>query len=217
MKTLAIYGSGGLGREVLDLARTIVDVEKTFNSICLIDDYSPNRIVNGAQVLSFEDLLSKGGDVEVSIAIGEPAARVKIREKVIRAGIPLATLIHPTASVGYGANIGAGVTICFSACVSSNTTISENVYMQPFSLIGHDTIVGRDSVLSPHVQVCGNCKIGRETFLGVGCVVKEKVVIGSNSIVSMCSVVMRNVSDGVVVSGNPARVFGNNADQKVFK
>ena len=50
----------------------------------------------------------------------------------------------------------------------------------------------------------------------MGALILEKVSVGSESIVGMGSVVYRDIPDGVIALGNPARVARKNEDKKVF-
>jgi acetyltransferase-like isoleucine patch superfamily enzyme len=46
--------------------------------------------------------------------------------------------------------------------------------------------------------------IGRNTFIGINALVKNKVNIGEQCTVAMGAVVVKNVADKAVVLGNPA-------------
>ncbi|OYU72071.1 MAG: acyl-ACP--UDP-N- acetylglucosamine O-acyltransferase, partial [Alphaproteobacteria bacterium PA3] len=48
-------------------------------------------------------------------------------------------------------------------------------------------------------------------------VIKEKVSIGSNSIIGMGAVVHTDIPEGVIAVGSPARVVRRNENQKVFR
>ena len=95
---LGIYGSGGLGREVLDLARTINGVEEKWEKILFIDDYSNKTVINEADILSFNDFITAFpiADAKIVIAVGEPKVRKELRERVVEVGYGLQTLIHPS-------------------------------------------------------------------------------------------------------------------------
>lgn len=51
-------------------------------------------------------------------------------------------------------------------------------------------------------------RIGNDVFIGMNSIVLPGVTIGSRVVVAAGSVVTKNVPDGVVVGGNPARVIG---------
>ena len=56
-----------------------------------------------------------------------------------------------------------------------------------------------------------------DLIIGMGALIKEGLKIGTKSIVGMGSIVYRNVPDGMIALGNPARVARRNDDEKVFK
>ena len=57
----------------------------------------------------------------------------------------------------------------------------------------------------------GNVKIGKKTWLGVGCVVRNGIIIGDDSLIGMGSVVTKNIGSGKVAYGCPCKeIRGNN-------
>lgn len=77
---LAIYCGGGLGREVLELAKQINSVRHTWTEIIFVDDVIQSEEINGAKRYSFEDFTKKyaAGSASFVIAIGEPQLRSKL-------------------------------------------------------------------------------------------------------------------------------------------
>lgn len=75
---LGVYGSGGLGREVVELAKQINSVSKRWDDIVFIDDYSPEPSKNGIKIFKFSEILESYSKeaIEISIAIGEPYIRL---------------------------------------------------------------------------------------------------------------------------------------------
>jgi acetyltransferase-like isoleucine patch superfamily enzyme len=54
--------------------------------------------------------------------------------------------------------------------------------------------------------------IGRNVFLGTGCMVLKGVRIGDNAVIGAGSVVTRDIPAGAIACGNPARVVGRVPD-----
>ena len=77
--------------------------------------------------------------------------------------------------------------------------------------------VGRHSVVSSNVSVGGKTRIGQQTYIGLGAAIRDTLVIGDDTIVSMGAVVHQDVGDGVIVVGNPARVVCKNDSGTVFR
>jgi acetyltransferase-like isoleucine patch superfamily enzyme len=67
------------------------------------------------------------------------------------------------------------------------------------------------------VNLGGNCQIGRNSYIGMGTLIKEGVRIGEDAIVGMGSVVYHDIPDQMIALGNPARPMRRNDDKKVFK
>lgn len=206
---LGIYGYGGHGLEVEELARVINLKENRWEKVIFIDD-SPDK-TDGERIFSFETIVNdyKPEDIEFMVGIGEPVIRAKIFDKVKEKGYNFTTLIHPSASVAGNARIEEGTVICYNAYVSIDTYLAENSLVQPMSVVGHGCMIGKNSVISAFVSMGGNSRIGDNSFVGMNVPIKQGAVIGSGSVVGMGSVVVRDIPDGVVAVGNPARPMKN--------
>ena len=84
MDVLLIYGAGGLGKEMVDLAQCINQQNKRWNEISFIDDgLQKGKNFYGCDVMSFENAreLQKYKEIECIIALGEPVSRQKLFDK----------------------------------------------------------------------------------------------------------------------------------------
>ncbi|CAM7177608.1 MULTISPECIES: acetyltransferase [Enterobacter] len=210
---LGIYGAGGLGREVLVLAQQL-NSSRRWEEIFFIDDVTSENIVAGIPVYHFA--LLDHVNTEIVIALGEPVARQKLAEKVLKK-CALSTLIHPSVFIPPDSQIGAGAILCNGAFISSNVTVGENVLVQPQACLGHDTEVKAHSVISSNVTLAGHCQLGLRVFIGMNCAVKENTAIGDDAIVGMGSAVFSDIPPATISLGNPARAMRKNEQGKVFK
>lgn len=219
---LAIYGAGGLGRELLELARQINETSPRWDKMLFVVDReyynSDNSIINGIEVITFETakIIYSKDELELVIAQGEPIEREKLKRKIDSTGYNLTTLIHPNVYIPQSAKIGVGVIIQSNCFISCNTTIKDNALIQGSAILGHDASVGYNSVVSSLCLLAGGVTVGNETYLGVNTVIKEKLIIGSNTIIGMGSSVFRNIENNVIALGNPARIIKRNENNKVF-
>ncbi len=215
---LAIYGAGGLGREVHELAKLINSRNNCWDEIFFIDDGEAISNPRNALIIKFKNLKDKFNleDVEVCIAIGEPNIRKIIYTKLVDNNIAVATLIHPQVEIPKSTIIGKGVIINKLTSISCDSSIGENVYIHPMACVGHDSVVGKHSVISSFVDVAGDCVVGDCAFLAIGVIMKQCTNIGDNSIVGLASVVHRDIKGGVIAMGNPARPMKNNDNLSVF-
>ncbi|CCJ92274.1 putative acetyltransferase protein [Cronobacter turicensis 564] len=210
---LGIYGAGGLGREVLMLARAINQCTSRWSEIFFIDDVTDAQEVYGAAVVRFD---ARPAECEVAIAIGEPALRQRLAQKLSDVA-PLATLIHPNVDVPTQSEVCTGAILCDGAFISCGVTIGKNVLILPRACVGHDCIIGENSVVSGMVALAGHCVVGERVFIGMNSCVKEQTRIGDDAIVGMGSAVFSDVADATIVLGNPARAMRQNTEGKVFK
>lgn len=215
---LAIYGAGGLGREVLELAIAIENKKPRWDEIIFIDDNPDIKFVRDKRVVSsasFKKIYSCN-EVEVAIAVGEPFIRQKLRELVKNAGYSLAVLVHPITQIATDCILSEGTIVQYNCLVSSGVYINENSYLQPSCVLGHDVQIGSDCVISSFDVLAGNCGVGDQTYIGMSASIKEETEIGTGSIIGMGSVVMKDVESNMVTMGNPARPIRHNDDHKVF-
>jgi sugar O-acyltransferase (sialic acid O-acetyltransferase NeuD family) len=207
---LGIYGTGGFGKEIFDVAcRENANIKK-WESIFFIDDFKENdtsfylsKVYTLPNVIANETIQN----LEVVIAIGEPIVRIKIKEKLKQHNIKLGKVIDPSAVVSPTA------TLCDGVIITSDCIIAINVK----SIIGHDIILSNDVVVSSMVNIGGACKVGAGTYLGMGCLIKEGLEIGEEVIIGMGSAVHHNIPDRMIALGNPARPMKENIEKKVFK
>lgn len=216
---LAIYGAGGLGREVLMLARQINQKGHRWDDYLFIDDFNPDRKIKDISVVTLEDALSQSNEdsIEFVVAVGEPSLREKIFLKLKERNLQIATLCHPSVYIDESVEIGEGTIVCQNVFVSCDLKIEKNVYVQPNVSIGHDCRVYDHCMLSVGVILAGHCCIQERVYIGMNVPIKENITIGKDVIVGMGSVVQKDLPDNVIALGNPARPMKQNNEKKVFK
>lgn len=213
---LLIYGSGGLGRVVYDSVHRCNS--ERWDEILFINDYIPEQKFYGTQVISFESVLNnfKKNDIELLIAVGEPSDREKLYNKVKKYGLSLTTYIDDLALVSPTAKLEEGTIVMAHAMIDSYSQIGVNSIVQYHTVIGHDVTIGSNSVISSHTAVGGFSEIGDQVFIGIQATLKDRIKIGNDAIISMGSVIYKNIKEKSVVMGNPARITLGNNEHKVF-
>jgi sugar O-acyltransferase (sialic acid O-acetyltransferase NeuD family) len=144
------------------------------------------------------------GDLFVC-AIGTPALRRSVSEKIKARGGRFTTLVHPTAIIAPGAELGEGTIICPLALVSVDTRLGEGVVVYYHSSVDHDVTVGPWSQISGHCDVAGGATLGTSVFLGSHAAILPRVRVGDGATVGAGAVVTRDVPAGVTVVGVPAK------------
>lgn len=214
---LGIYGAGALGREVLEIALDIQNVSARWDRFVYLADNAGDTQKDGIEIVSPEEFAGLEEESEVVIAVGEPFSREKMLKKAKELSINIAMpLIHPSSRVVKDTKIGRGTVIAYGCCISFSVDIGENVYLQPGCGAGHNVVIGNNSVISAGVRIAGYVHVGENTYIGLTVPVRDRVTIGKGCIVSMGSVVQRDIPDNVIAMGNPARAIKPNIEHKLF-
>jgi sugar O-acyltransferase (sialic acid O-acetyltransferase NeuD family) len=214
---LGVYGSGGLGKEVFELAQRCNRNSNRWEEIVFIDDFRNEGEFFGTKSIRFETLLGLKKAFECVVGIGEPSSREKLFNKLTENSVSLTTIIDPSVVFSATATIGEGTTICEFASIHADVSIGRNCLIQPHCVIGHDTKIGDHTVLSPHCAPGGSSTYGNRVFAGMHSSIKEKLTIGDDVIIAMGAAVFQSLPSGVTVVGNPARITKGHDDRKVFK
>jgi sugar O-acyltransferase (sialic acid O-acetyltransferase NeuD family) len=209
-----IYGAGGLGQETMDILASCMNGGTVPPHVCsFLVDNSEGNTVNGYPVVSFVEC---DQHAKVTIAVGEPELRSKLAEKCQAKGLKLSKLVSPNAYVSDSAVLDEGVVIAPFASVQASARIAKNVAVNTQAIVGHHVTVYEHAVISSQVNLGGASTVGAKSYVGMGALVRELLTIGESSIVGMGSVVHRNIPDGVIALGDPARVAKLNEDKRVF-
>src|SRR5262245_8068033 len=98
-RKLLIWGAGGFGREVLDIAH--VSLRSAYDEIAFLDDGKPaGSSVNGARVAGDRTLLGTQPDAtDVCVAVGNPVVRERLVKVAERHGHRVRGVTDPTAIV----------------------------------------------------------------------------------------------------------------------
>lgn len=131
--------------------------------------------------------------------------RIALRDSL---GIPadrFLSFVHPTAFVSKSAVLGKANIILANCAINCNAVLGDFNTLQTNSLIGHDTVLGNNNFLAAHTCIGSGLKIGNGNFTGLNCSMKNFVQIGDYNLIGMASNVVKDVTDGNVMVGNPAK------------
>ncbi len=205
MKTLLIWGSGGHGRVVLDVARAM----RCFEEIVFYDN-GPDKpdSLQGVPILS-----GRVGEVRPPattgflIAIGSNRIRSERYAEAVAAGFTPVACVHPSAVVSPTATIGGGTVVMPNAVIQNNAVIGVNCIINTAAIVEHDCVVGDHAHLSPTVALGGGASVGAFAHMGIGAVAIPGTKIGEGTVVGAGGVVIRDIPAHVTVAGVPAEVI----------
>lgn len=207
MKPIVIAGAGGFGREVCNLIQDINAASPTWRLIGFLDDDSRalERFSHYPPLLGPIEAYRDLDRPAVVCAVGRPALRTAIVDRLNEFDAQWTTLVHPTAVVGVGSTLGAGTIICRGATVTVDVVLGQHVHVNCGAVIGHDARLASYCTLSCFVDICGAVQLGEGVFLGSHASVLPCAKVDSWATVGAGSVVLQRVVAGETVFGVPAK------------
>lgn len=204
---VVVLGAGGHGRVILD-ALLAADQSEVVGF--LDDDLKrEGERVFGFPVLGLtsqlKELAEKVGFERVAVAVGDNFVRDQKLRQVQESGLRAATVVHPSARISRFVEIGNGVVILAGAVINPGTILEDNVCVNTAASVDHDNHLGRSCHIFPHATLTGGVRVGEFSYIGSGAVVNPYLRIGNYAYVGAGAVVTRDVSEGIVVAGVPAR------------
>ena len=199
---LILYGAGGHGKVVLDAALCL-GIPVAF----VVDDNPVSDQLLGVPVLSS----SRREWLELDqfqflVSIGDISVRTRIFNALCKRGGNPVNIIHPSAQVARSAQLGLGVAVCAGVVVNPGSVIGDNCILNTSASIDHDCVTGSHAHLCPGVLLAGSVAVGECSLVGTGAVVLPGVKIGRGCVIGAGAVVNRDIPDGAVAYGVPAKV-----------
>jgi len=203
---------GGLGREIYGYLKD--DQQRGFLSknieILGLDDAYPENLEKNIRHIWVGNLLdfqSKENDF-ILIAVGDPLNRNKIYNIFSNKQVKFFTYVHSTAFVADSSRLGEGTIICPFSLVNDNVNLDINCLVNVHCSIGHDSKLGRHSVLSPYVSISGGCIVSEGLLAGSKSLLMPKIKVGKNCKIFPGTCVSMNVKCGTTVfsSTNPKMI-----------
>ena len=195
-KQIAVYGGGGHGKVVADIARA-----NGFTSVIWIDDD-----VNKKDAISLERFLECYPSVPVALGIGVNHARKKSLDRLTDAGLSPVALIHPSAILSESVRIDPGAVIMPAAVINADTVVQTGAIINTAAVIEHDCSIGAFAHISPNCALGGAVRVGELAHVGIGSSAVQCVSIGRSSIVGAGSSVIDDIPEEVMAAGVPAVV-----------
>ena len=106
-----------------------------------------------------------------------------------------------------GNHVEVGVCDNISAGGCGDTVIEDYVKIDALVHIGHEAHLHKSAELPAGTIVGGFADIGENAYIGINSSIRNRISVGSRSVIGMGTNVTRNVEAGETVVGNPARVY----------
>jgi sugar O-acyltransferase (sialic acid O-acetyltransferase NeuD family) len=208
---VVVIGGGGAGREMLDVIEAVnASGAEPLEVLGVLDDGSPDSsklAAYGPEHLGpVESLASMPQDVGYLIGIGSPRARAQI--DAAHRGRPCPVVVHPSAVVARGVELGPGTLVAAHAVFMSHVSTGRHVHVSVGCSIGHDAVLEDYVEVSPTTALSGFVIARRQAFFGTGAKVNPGLTVGQEAVVGTGAAVIRDVAPRDTVVGVPARALG---------
>lgn len=144
-------------------------------------------------------------NMDFLIGIGDNFIRQKLGALIQAKGKNILNIFHPEASITKMMTLGVGNFIARNAAINPLVEIGDFCVINTGAIVEHECIIGNGVHIAPGAVLAGNVKIGNSSFIGANAVIKQGVNIGKNVIVGAGSTVVKDIPDGQVWVGNPAK------------
>lgn len=189
-----LYGASGHGKVIKDILEAQgIEVE------AFVDDDLSITHLCGKPVLHQSEGLR-----HLIVSIGNNNTRKKIAEKLY---CQFGIAIHPSAIVSPTAKIGEGTVVMPGAIINADAIIGKHCIINTGASVDHECVVGDYCHVAPHATLCGQVHVGEGTLIGVGASVIPCIRIGNWCTIGAGAAVVKNVTNGDIVVGVPAKIL----------
>ena len=215
MKDIAIYGAGGLGREIACVINRInlkiKEDRNKWNFIGFFDDainLIGSNLEYGPVLGGMDTLNSWNNPLHLVIAVGNPIVIELLVEKIKNKLVEFPNLIDPNVDFLDVNNVrmGIGNIICTRSTISTNITFGNFNIINVGSSIGHDAVLGNYNVVMPNVNISGGVEIGNTNLFGVKSTILQYLKVGDRVKLGAGGVLISNALSDSLYVGLPARI-----------
>lgn len=198
---IVILGAGGHAGVIIDLLRSLADVNSPMELELLDDNLPEETLAFGIKVAGkITRCLEYPASTKFVIGIGNNQIRKEISQKY---DLEYISLIHPSATVGNDIEIKEGSVIMAGAVINTASHIGKHCIINTGATVDHNSDIDDFVHISPGVHMGGNVRIGKNCWLGLGSSIKNGVTICDNVTVGVGSVVIKDIIEPGTYFGVP--------------
>lgn len=150
-----------------------------------------------------------GTAVQVFVSIGDNSVRQRVSQLLSQKKCTFVKVLHPAATISPMARVGGGSFVAAGARISALATIGRHTIINTGAIVEHECQIGDYAHVAPGAVLAGNVRVGTGSFIGAGAVVKQGLQLGHHVVVGAGAVVLKDIPDGEVWAGNPAKKLKN--------
>lgn len=202
-KPLYIYGTGGHANSIASLAGDLNLKVEGF-----ISQSNSSTSKNSLKILSLEEVLKKGEQINCVIGVGMNFLRDKISKEIVAIfgdQVAFVSLIHPSANVAKTTEIKNGVIVLPGAHIGPHSEIGDHCLIGANSSLDHDSTMRNFSSMAPGSITGGNVDIGVRSALLINSAISNNTNIANDSILAGGSFCKTQIGELEIWGGIPAK------------
>lgn len=199
-------GNGGVVASVIESGE--VQGNQEFRVSGFLNDYEIGEIAGYPVLGQLKDWHKLKQEVQFVWAIHPIGKNLDIEKAIEKVTIPpsrFTSIIHSDVFIAPTAQLGTGVFVMKGGYIGPRSVIGDHSMLMANVNFGHDSHCGKCCHFSVGSIVSSYVTIGDFSDVTLGARILEKVKIGNFAVVGSCALVTRDIGDGEVVIGVPAR------------
>ncbi len=210
MIKLVIFGSEGHAKVIFS---EVVKLKK-FQFLGFVDDFKKKGELiislnkkNYYNLGSIKQVVNKKNKFNGIIGIGLNFIRKKIVTdiKKINKNFKFQKIVSKDAVVNSNVSIGEGTLVVSGTIINNGTKVGKHCILNTSCSIDHDNKFCDFSSAGPGVTTGGNVLVGEQSYLGMGCLIKNQINILQNTIIGFGSLVNKDCEKNSIYWGSPIK------------
>lgn len=210
LKEVLVLGAGGHAKVLIEILKKTEGIKLLGLLVNELVENTPQQVLE-VPILGTENKLNRTPKTTLLVnGIGSTQnmeKRTNLFEKYKELGYSFLTVIHPSAVIGSGVLLGEGTQVMAGSVIQTGSVLGSNCIVNTGAIVDHDCEIGSHVHLSPGVTLSGGVKIGNGVHVGTGATIIQYLTIGERSTIGAGAVVTKNIAQGVLAMGVPARIF----------
>jgi len=212
MTELILVAASGLAREALEAVRT----QDRYDVVGFVDD-NPQRwgeVLSGGEVLGGLEVIDQHPGAQLLVCAGKGASRQAIVERLGFDDARYATVVHADVRIPASCSVGAGSIVLAGTVLTADVFVGRHVVAMPNVTLTHDDVIEDFATLCANVTLGGEVRVGARAYVGMASSVRERCVIGADTVVGMGAALIRDVPAGETWAGVPAIPLAAKGERK---